>query len=405
MTTSVLTDETVGEIHSAINARRIWCVLPLAVSRQFSERRQQEFGELARIGWPLLALMVALIITVLWVQFHESFVGPDAVVWWWLVTVTVGTVAVGVIAAQFSQVHECYIPVVTGIGMIVAATMVAGGMLFRNPLVAQEANYISILVVIVIMLPLKLPLLAGATSCLGGLVIGALVATQLGAHPPWQLVLTYYPGSIIIVFFIGMLIQRQERINFLQGLLLTHESAERMRLNAMLERLALEDQLTGLANRRRFNDALHHEWERCQRAQQPLALLFIDVDYFKHYNDSYGHAAGDQCLSSIGRATKGSLLRPADLAARYGGEEFVILLPETTREGAMEVAQRVLAHIDALDIPHKSSEVAPHVTVSIGIALQVPDRYSSAPLLLENADKALYTAKHAGRHQAVMYTE
>jgi diguanylate cyclase (GGDEF)-like protein len=145
--------------------------------------------------------------------------------------------------------------------------------------------------------------------------------------------------------------------------------------------------------------------ERCQRAQQPLALLFIDVDYFKHYNDSYGHAAGDQCLSSIGRATKGSLLRPADLAARYGGEEFVILLPETTREGALEVAQRVLAHIDALDIPHKSSEVAPHVTVSIGIALQVPDRYSSAPLLLENADKALYTAKHAGRHQAVMYTE
>lgn len=401
----VLTEEALADIHRAIGVRGIWCPLPAAVSQQFTARRQQEFAELVHVGWPLLVLMVGLIITVMWMQFREIMVGQDVRVWWWLVGLMVAIVGAGLTVVQFAPVQRHYIPVVAGVGMAAVATILAGGMLFKNPVLAQEAYYVSTLLVIVIMLPLKLPMTAGTLCCLGGLVLGVLVALLLGADPSWSLILTYYLSSVAVVFFIAVLMQRQERINFLQGLLLTHESSERMRLNAMLEKLALEDQLTGLANRRSFNDTLFHEWERCGRSRQPLALLFMDVDYFKRYNDTYGHAAGDQCLSSIGQALKDSLLRPADTAARYGGEEFVILLPETTREGALAVAQRVLEQIDARAIPHQSSDVAPHVTTSIGIALQIPDRYSSSALLLENADKALYQAKQAGRHQAVLYAE
>lgn len=400
-----LNEKALSDIHSAIDTRSIWCPLPAAVGQQFIERRQQEFAELVHVGWPLLALMVGFIITVMWAQFHSMLIGRDVTVWWWLVGLMVAIVGSGLLVVQFASVQKHYIPVVTAVAMAGAATILAGGMLFENPVLSQEAYFVSTLMVIVIILPLKLPLPMGTLACLGGLLVGAVVATQLGAHPSWSLLLTYYLSSIAVVFFIGLLMQRQERINFLQGLLLTHESAERMRLNAMLEKLALEDQLTGLANRRRFNDTLFHEWERCGRSQQPLALLFMDVDFFKRYNDTYGHAAGDVCLSSIGQAIKSSLMRPADLAARYGGEEFVVLLPETTSQGALEVAQRVLAHIDALEIPHKTSDVTSHVTASIGVALLVPDRYSSSPLLLEKADKALYLAKQAGRHQVVMHTE
>jgi diguanylate cyclase (GGDEF)-like protein len=402
----MLTKETLADIQNAINARGIWCVLPSAVSKSFAERKQQEFVELARIGWPLLILMIGLIITVLWVQFRNILVGHNAVVWWWLIGLTITIVTAAIIAVQFPAVQRRYVPVLTCVGMVAAATMLTGGMLFQDAMLAQEVYYVSTMAVIIIMLPLKLPLAASTLSCLGGLIIGVMVALLLGVTPAWTLILTYYLGSIIIVFFIGLLMQRQERINFLQGLLLEHESAERMRLNAMLEKLALEDQLTGLANRRCFDDVLGQEWERCQRAQQPLALLFIDIDYFKRYNDSYGHAAGDLCLTRIGQTLKNSLLRPADLAARYGGEEFVILLPETSMAGALGVAQRVLADIDTLAMPHQESDVAAYVTASIGVVSQIPDyRYSSSALLMEHADRALYQAKQAGRHQVMVSVE
>ena len=179
--------------------------------------------------------------------------------------------------------------------------------------------------------------------------------------------------------------------------MLEREAAETKRLNAVLAALACQDPLSGLSNRRHFDETLQAEWDRTQRNQSPLAVLFIDVDYFKRYNDTYGHAAGDRCLVAVSNALTTCLLRPADLAARYGGEEFVILLPETDLAGAKEVAERVLSRIDALLLPHAASEVSPYVTVSIGMAVREAATDTPAQLL-DRADQALYAAKQSGRH-------
>ena len=185
-----------------------------------------------------------------------------------------------------------------------------------------------------------------------------------------------------------------------------------------LRRIATIDVLTGLANRRRFEDSLEREWRRGRRTGDPIALLMIDVDHFKLFNDRYGHPAGDMCLRSVARALSSCSLRPADLVARHGGEEFAVLLPQTTRDGAEHVAHALLDAVDALRIRHEASSTAMHVTVSVGIACYDADSESwaapsaasrlhdesgpgcSATDLVQAADKALYGAKHAGRAQA-----
>lgn len=190
------------------------------------------------------------------------------------------------------------------------------------------------------------------------------------------------------------------------------------RMSDELRRTATVDCLTGVANRRRFDDALAQEWRRCRRSGEPLALLMIDVDHFKLFNDRYGHPAGDACLRSVAQALSGTSLRPADLVARYGGEEFGVLLPQTPRSGAQHLAQAVLDRVAALAIVHDASPTAPHVTVSVGIACydqaspgwrpsaaesrsaETPDTYPSPIDLVKAADQALYSAKNAGRDRA-----
>jgi len=167
--------------------------------------------------------------------------------------------------------------------------------------------------------------------------------------------------------------------------------------NLVLQRLMNSDGLTGLSNRRHFDEYLELEWRRSLRDQSQLSLLMIDVDYFKSYNDCHGHSAGDECLALVGKAVGYSLQRPADLVARYGGDEFVVLLPITDTQGALDVAQRVLRAIYALDITHGASPFG-RVTSSIGVAQMVPRPNSKPQELLERADRALYAAKQAGRN-------
>ena len=177
---------------------------------------------------------------------------------------------------------------------------------------------------------------------------------------------------------------------------LRQQLEENRRLQDELRALTITDALTGLHNRRHFDVVCAAEWERARRDRRPLAVLFIDVDHFKSYNDCHGHRAGDSCLAAIGTAICQSLQRPADLAARYGGDEFVVLLPDTDADGALDVARRVLAAIVALDIPHGDSPTG-RVTPSIGVAQLVPGVNQTSQELLERADRALYAAKLAGR--------
>lgn len=174
-------------------------------------------------------------------------------------------------------------------------------------------------------------------------------------------------------------------------------------VNLELQRLVSLDSLTEIANRRRFDEYLFLEWQRGLREQSPVALILCDVDYFKQYNDTYGHQAGDRCLQSIAQAIKRSLKRPADLAARYGGEEFAMILPNTDLAGAVQVAQRIQTEVQQLCIPHQSSQVNPYITVSMGITTQFPTPDSSPDAMLVAADRALYQAKKQGRNQYYLY--
>ena len=176
-----------------------------------------------------------------------------------------------------------------------------------------------------------------------------------------------------------------------------------------LRNAAYQDGLTQIANRRQFEETLHREWLRAQRVGSPTALLMIDIDAFKKYNDHYGHPAGDRCLQAVAQALQQAVHRPADLVARYGGEEFTVLLPETDSCGARFLALHLLQAVAALNLPHARSPVAGHVTLSIGVSafeegpatLHAQGGVAHPPVasLLAAADQALYAAKEGGRCQ------
>ena len=166
-----------------------------------------------------------------------------------------------------------------------------------------------------------------------------------------------------------------------------------------LRELTLTDGLTGVANRRAFDEKLQAEWRRCARAQVPMGLIMVDIDHFKLFNDHYGHQAGDACLQVVGAAMKRAALRPQDMVARYGGEEFAILLPQEDSSGAEAVARRVLDEIAALGIAHACSSSGSNVTVSMGVASVTPNEKVEASALIKAADALLYQAKAQGRNR------
>lgn len=171
-----------------------------------------------------------------------------------------------------------------------------------------------------------------------------------------------------------------------------------------LENLATLDGLTGVANRWKFDELLTLEWRRAQRVGESLSVILCDIDFFKQFNDNYGHLAGDDCLVKVASAMTGALRRATDTLARYGGEEFVILLPGTNEKGALEVAELTLEAVRNLNIPHLFSEADQRVTISMGTATTSPGKNGTALALLETADEALYEAKDSGRNRIVQKT-
>ncbi len=177
------------------------------------------------------------------------------------------------------------------------------------------------------------------------------------------------------------------------------DRTEQRAQSEMLRKLAYMDSLTGVANRRHFDQALDAEWRRCRRSSQPLALILIDIDHFKQFNDLYGHQAGDACLRSVAAVLRAGLGRSHDVVARYGGEEFVCLLPECPQEGASGKARALRQSVQELGIEHRGSSAAAVVTISAGVAALVPDGASSPQALLALADERLYRAKAGGRNR------
>ena len=169
--------------------------------------------------------------------------------------------------------------------------------------------------------------------------------------------------------------------------------------SVVLKAMSYTDGLTGIANRRHFDERIEEEFARARRAKTPLSLLLLDIDFFKPYNDLYGHVQGDQCLREVAAALRSALHRPADMAARYGGEEFAIVLPDTSHDGARQLAEAARAAVESRQFVHAGSSVASYVTVSLGLATCSPDGAGNVQQLIEQADLGLYEAKKAGRNR------
>ncbi|MEL7007992.1 MAG: diguanylate cyclase [Cyanobacteria bacterium J06588_4] len=172
--------------------------------------------------------------------------------------------------------------------------------------------------------------------------------------------------------------------------------------NQKLQKLAILDGLTGIANRRYFDLVLDKEWQRLAREQQHFSLILCDIDYFKVYNDTYGHQQGDRCLQKVAQILQQSTRRPADLVARYGGEEFALILPNTNAPGALFLAHQIVRYLAGKKIPHKHSPVSNFVTLSLGITTKIPDSKQPSSTIIEVADNLLYKAKRAGRNQVAV---
>ncbi len=165
----------------------------------------------------------------------------------------------------------------------------------------------------------------------------------------------------------------------------------------LLRAMTLTDVLTGVANRRCFDESLNREWRRCERAGDSVGLIMADIDHFKLFNDYYGHQAGDACLLTVAATLRECARRASDIVARYGGEEFAVLLPQETLDGANMVAEKILDSVRGLAIPHAGSLCAPHVTISLGVAVMAPSGEISPSAVVAAADARLYEAKAAGR--------
>lgn len=248
-----------------------------------------------------------------------------------------------------------------------------------------------------------LPLFVIVLVSAAGLSIGVAELRDLSVN--YVKFSNYYILYSCVVIALTAISEWHERLAFLQSLLLDHQSLELSVLNKELERIAHEDALTGIANRRSFDEIARKEWDRALRDKQALTLLLLDVDFFKRFNDYYGHSAGDDCLRLVGQALQKSVLRSSDVVARYGGEEFVILLPNTESKGGIEVATRIIQAVDQLNISHSQSDVAANVTISVGVSTLIARPELTIASLIHQADVALYKAKEMGRHQYVVYED
>ena len=195
----------------------------------------------------------------------------------------------------------------------------------------------------------------------------------------------------------------EEQSNLLE--LKIKELSELQEANFKLENLSTLDGLTGISNRRGFDNYINMSLKNCGRSNTPISLIMADIDFFKGYNDNYGHLKGDECIIKVAKTMASSIKRSLDFAARYGGEEFAVILPETDQEGAIAIADIIRNNIEKLGIIYENSKVASCVTLSLGVGTIFPNMDYSKAKLIDNADKALYDAKLKGRNQVSVYTE
>lgn len=296
---------------------------------------------------------------------------------------------------KFDAYRDVYLGGCTYVG-IVTVTMIVLGAESQDMLLASHAG-VSLSFIVVYSLARQRCYNAGVACCLAG-ITHLLIAMYFQYDLDLFRFQAYFTGPNLLGLAICYMLEHRERTLYLQGQLLALDRIEIEALNAKLAKLSQEDSLTGLANRRVFEECLHKEWNRGLRHGQALSIVFADVDYFKLYNDHYGHQAGDKCLEQVAKILGAECARATDLAARYGGEEFILLYAETNADQLVGILKRLHERINAARISHERSEVADHVTLSFGAVSLKPNGHGNEHEAIRMADNALYQAKSAGRN-------
>lgn len=406
MTLHLATTDSIADqdfIKQTLKNRPFFCFFPPVMEAQFVEKRVESSLYYIRSGqWLLLAMFMAIVV-VAWLFFRDILLANNFYLLKFIQIPIGFSILFIIYGHQIASVRKHFHRVM----FPVAAFQIIS--LHLHIFLTIETSYYIYAIAnqMISMLLIALGLRFTTKILLFLYVLGGLTGGILGylLHLPVDLLAFNYYFVLfgIVIIALAGISERQERFAFLQELLVSYQSQELASLNQQLDKIAHEDALTGIANRRSFNNAAAREWDIALREQRPLSLLLMDVDFFKRYNDTYGHEAGDKCLQLIARAISEAMMRPADLAARYGGEEFVVLVPDTDMRGAIMVAERILQAVDECQIAHASSTVAAHVTVSIGITTLTPTMAQSAQDAIRQADTALYQAKNNGRHQYCCY--
>jgi diguanylate cyclase (GGDEF)-like protein len=372
------------------------------------EMRMRALNTVRYYSWLILAFYLIIGVvshTELTYFAKPQFVAHDLKVWWAVYiteTLVVGGLVLCNLIRRLDDYYWQYVTVVATGGLVSITVATAA---FHDPYFNQQCSYIIVLVLMIIYGVGNLRLIQAGLICLvgGAVALGGILV--LGLKQDWGQFINYFVMANLVGAGICYVLERRDRIMFLQARLLELEKHQLNVLTQRLDQLSREDALTGLANRRHFNETIQQEWDRAKREQSAISLVFVDIDHFKPFNDTYGHLDGDRALAAVGMVLRGIVRRSGDLAARYGGEEFVLLLPNTAADGAGEVARQVLSSIDQLRIPHGASKVAPYLTASIGVATQVPSAELSPSYLIAAADAAVYAAKAGGRHRITVQSE
>lgn len=394
-----LSEHLLATVRDHVEQRRLSLhFAQVELEQRYLSQRAGEYREVVRLGWPLLLIVYAMVLGMS-LQFYptDMFVHQGVLLWLvWLLLFASLVVAVLIAIKPRWLPHFEWI--ITGCGMLVLTLLLLSYFFAQTADYADHAMLNTGLMMLIMAFASRIRVWLFAGVLLFSSVTSVLIALMSGVSIEW-LKLGHFSilyGAVIL--FVMALIEASHRLAFLQQILLAEQGHVLQGVQQKLESAAREDLLSGLPNRRSFDDIFRREWDRTRRDQQEISLLYLDLDYFNLYNDNYGAVAGDAVLQQVAQILRESLLRPADQACRYSGESFVLILPNTNTQGAIEVARRIIQSVDRLAVEHRWSQVASHVTVSVGVATSLNAETDNLQLLIR-ADDALYQAKRAGRHR------
>lgn len=390
---------TGSPLQQAAERRFLLLVFPRLLEERYQFHQQQH----AARDFRYRSIVVLILYTLLSTGIAELL--PSSLLWPWL-TVYGWVGLIIVLAGVLSHIRalDQWFSIYVGLGstISVALSVAAANMIHNGQSsILPQAGIMYAVVIIYAFVGLRF-YHAMAAGWIGG-ILGLLLTMYLDGHLDWPVLHRTYSGTSLLGMCLAYAIDYRNRVNFIQACALEDAHRRSESQNRQLQALSREDALTGLANRRYLDLMLVEEWNRAMRQQLPLAVLMIDVDHFKAYNDHLGHPAGDVCLREVARVIKSMARRSGDFAARYGGEEFALIYPATNASQALGLARQLIEQVSQLKLAHPASSVGPVVTVSVGVAVTIPNGEPQQALaLVDQADHALYLAKQKGRNTCVL---